>query len=64
MSELEVNNLVVAFGGVKAINDVSFRPLVDYSPSIELYAVWMPEKQAPFVDDLLQAVSEAQEANS
>ncbi|MCZ4350996.1 LysR substrate-binding domain-containing protein [Roseovarius aestuarii] len=47
-----------------AINDVSFRPLVDYSPSIELYAVWMPEKQAPFVDDLLQAVSEAQEDNS
>ena len=24
MSELEINNLVLAFGGVKAINDVSF----------------------------------------
>ena len=37
MSELEVNNLVVAFGGVKAINDVSF----SVEPG-EIYAVIGP----------------------
>lgn len=43
-----------------AIEGVVFRPVADYSPAIELYAVWLPEKQAPFVDDLLQSAFEVQ----
>lgn len=52
--------LVPASARRLSIAGVSFSPLVDYSPAIELYAVWLPEKQAPFVDDLLQAVNEVQ----
>lgn len=53
--------LVPASARRMSIEGVCFRPLLDDSPAIELYAAWLPEKRAPFVDDLLQAVAEAQQ---
>jgi len=51
--------LVPASARRLSIEGVCFRPLLDDSPAIELYAAWLPEKRATFIDDLLQAVAEA-----
>lgn len=38
------------------IPGVVHRPLVDSCPMIELYAAWMPDNHAPFIDELLDVV--------
>ncbi|WP_275585276.1 LysR family transcriptional regulator [Pseudooceanicola aestuarii] len=38
------------------IPDVVYRPIMDYSPPVELYAVWMPDNYAPFIGELLDVV--------
>ncbi|MGQ9366412.1 LysR substrate-binding domain-containing protein [Azospirillum sp. A39] len=41
-----------------AIDGVVFRPLLDDSPQIELYAAWMHNKEAFLVDDLLSTIED------
>lgn len=40
------------------IPGVAYRPLLDYSPTAELYAAWLPDKQAPFIGELLDVIEE------
>lgn len=43
-----------------AMPGVVYRPLIDYSPMVELYAVWMPDKHAPFIGELLDVIEKIQ----
>lgn len=43
-----------------AIPGVVYRPLLDYSPLVELYAAWMPDKHAPFISELLDVIEKIQ----
>lgn len=38
------------------IPGVVYRPISDYSPLVELYAAWMPDKYAPFIGELLDVI--------
>ncbi|WP_342643794.1 LysR family transcriptional regulator [Rhodoligotrophos ferricapiens] len=39
--------------------DVVFKPLLDDSPLVELYAVWPREKREPLIEDLLAVIDDA-----
>lgn len=52
--------LVPASARRLAIEGVVFKPLLDYSPPIELYAAWLPNDKAIFVDELLGIVDKMQ----